>query len=579
MASPEPRTAATNWARYVGYVRSHRRWFLLLAALIPLDVGTQLVAPQVVRRFIDAAVGGRSQGELAGYAMVFVVLAVVRQVLSVGTGWVSGRVAWRTTNGVRRDLLAHVLRQGPKFFLRHPPGELVDRMDGDVTRLAKLLSELVLDIAVQLLLIIGIVVALFLLDWRYGVLFTPLAVVMLLLLRRLLGRAVPLIADRQRAEASLLGYLEENLTGREDLNANGGTAHALEGAWQRILHHYRLARRAARATVTWPAAVQALTAVNLCAALATGVWLSQHRGASVGTVFAGLSYAILLRMPLVSITSRFQDMENVLGSVRRIEELFGEAHIVPDGGGTLPPGRGAVSFTGVTFAYDERPVLSDVSFTIAAGRRVALVGRSGGGKSTILRMLFRQYDPQVGSVSIGGVDVRQLDVAALRSRITLVTQDVHVIAATLRDNLTFFDDRWPDEQLRRAVEEVGLDTWYAALPDGLDTRIGPGGAGLSAGEEQLLALARALLTDPDIVLLDEPSARLDPHAERRLRRTMERFIEGRTALIIAHRPETLSIVDDVMVVEDGRVVRLAPRSELTGGSDETAARLFPAGRS
>ncbi|MEU7959340.1 MULTISPECIES: ABC transporter ATP-binding protein [Micromonospora] len=579
MASHEPRTAATNWSRYVAYVGGHRRWFLLLAALIPLDVGTQLVAPQVVRRFIDAAVGGRSQTELAGYAVVFVALAVVRQVLSTGTGWVSGRVAWRTTNEVRRDLLAHVLRQGPTFFLRHPPGELVDRMDGDVTRLAKLLSELVLDIAVQLLMIIGIVVALFLLDWRYGALFTPLALVMLLLLRRLLGRAVPLIADRQRAEAGLLGYLEENLTGREDLNANGGTTHALQTAWDRITHHYRLARRAARATVTWPAAVQVLTAVNLCAALATGVWLSQNRGVSVGTVFAGLSYAILLRMPLVSITSRFQDVQNVLGSVRRVEELFGEAHIVPDGGGTLAPGRGSVSFTGVTFAYEDRPVLSDVSFTIPAGRRVALVGRSGGGKSTILRMLFRQYDPQAGTVSVGGVDVRRLDVGALRSRITLVTQDVHVIAGTLRDNLTFYDDRWPDEQLLRSVEEVGLGTWYAALPDGLDTRIGPGAAGLSAGEEQLLALARALLTDPDIVLLDEPSARLDPHAERRLRRTMERFIEGRTALVIAHRPETLTIVDDVMVVEEGRVVSLTPRPDPTDGTDGPVDQRFFVGRS
>jgi ATP-binding cassette subfamily B protein len=237
-----------------------------------------------------------------------------------------------------------------------------------------------------------------------------------------------------------------------------------------------------------------------------------------------------------------------------------------------------VSFAGVTFAYQDTAVLSDVSFTVAPGRRVALVGRSGGGKSTILRLLFRQYDPQAGTVAIGGTDLRRLDVAALRSRIALVTQEVHVIAATLRDNLTFFDDRWPDERLREVIDEVGLASWYAALPDGLDTRIAPGGSGLSAGEEQLLALARALLTDPDIVLLDEPSARLDPHAERRIRRTIEKFVEGRTAFIIAHRPETLTIVDDVMVVEDGRIVRLVPRADLAGSAEATD-QLFPAGRS
>ncbi|GGK06786.1 helicase [Pilimelia anulata] len=535
----------------------------------------QLAAPELARRFIDAAVAHGPVAELAGYAAWFVGLALGGQLLSVAAAAVAARVAWGATNALRRDLVAHCLDAGPAFHQRHPPGELVDRVDGDVTRLAGLLSGLLPEIAAHLLLIVGILAALFLLDWRYGALFLPFALLMLALLRRLAGRAVPLLAARRQAGAALVGYLEEALTAREDIRANGATGHVLAGLWARILAHYAAARRAARAAVAWPAAVQALAAVNFSAALALGLWLYQHRGASVGTVFAGLSYAVLLRLPLISITTRFQDVEDVLVSVRRLDELFAARNPVRDGPGAPPPGPLAVAFDRVGFGYGEGPVLRGVSFAVPAGRRVALIGRTGSGKSTVLRLLFRQYDPDAGAVAVGGADLRGLGVAALRARLAYVTQDVPLIPGTLRDNLTFFDRRVPDAALVAALADVGLADRCAALPAGLDTVLGPAGVGLSGGEEQLVALARALLAEPDVVLLDEPSARLDPHHERRLHGTLARFLAGRTALVIAHRPATLRLVDDVLVLDGGRVAAYGPRDEVLGSG--AARRLLAAG--
>jgi ATP-binding cassette, subfamily B, bacterial len=549
-------------ARYIGYAGSQRRWFVLLGVLIPADIARQLISPLVMGWFVDAALSGRPTIELIHLAGWFFGLALVGQALAVAAAYIAARVAWATTNMLRTDLLAHCMRQDGGFQLRHPPGELVDRVDGDVTLLAGVMSGMVLEVLAQALLVVGILAALFHLDWRFGLMFAPFAAVMLVLLRRLAGRAVPLLTARRQAGAELLAFLEERLAGLDDLRANGANQHTVDQLWQRIRVHYQCARRAAVAAVAWPVAVQGLSAVNFSVALAMGVWLYQHAGLSVGTVFAGLSYAMLLRIPLMNITTRFQDIEDVVVSVRRLNQLFDEHSPVRDGPGTLAPGPKAVVLDRVSFSYGTQPALRGVSLDLPAGHSLALVGRTGSGKSTLVRLLFRQYDPDAGVIRVGGADLRQVSVASLRSRITLVTQDVHVLPSTLRDNLTLFDPSVPDERLWCALAEVGLEQWLASLPDGLDTMLGDDGRGLSAGQAQLVALTRAFLTDPDVVLLDEPSAMLDPHTERLLHRAIARFVRGRTAIIVAHRMETLRMVDHVLLLADGRVLDVGERAPL-----------------
>jgi ABC-type multidrug transport system fused ATPase/permease subunit len=235
---------------------------------------------------------------------------------------------------------------------------------------------------------------------------------------------------------------------------------------------------------------------------------------------------------------------------------------------TLPgPGRPwaapALAFEGVTFDYGEgngqAAVLSDLSFELAPGQVLGLLGRTGSGKTTLSRLLFRLYDPAQGTIRLDGIDLRTLPLSLLRDRVGMVTQDVQLFQATVRDNLTFFSGAVPDRQILAALEELGLGGWLRSLPDGLESRLGAGGIGLSAGQAQLLAFARVFLKDPGLVILDEASSRLDPATEQLLERAIDRLLAGRTAIIIAHRLPTVFRAGEIMILEQGRIVEYGER--------------------
>ncbi|ANS68568.1 ABC transporter ATP-binding protein [Streptomyces lincolnensis] len=563
----------------IRYLRGERPSVLLLALLVPLGVGLQLVAPQMLRRFIDHTLTGSPADLLLAVAAWYLTAALGLLVVTVAGDAVAARLAWRGTNRLRADLVAHCLRRPSRFYQRHPPGELLDRVDGDVTRLTAVMSALVLEVLAQLLLVAGILGALFLLDWRLALVFAPFAAGTLLLLRGLVGRAMPFVAARQASSADLLGFLEERLAGAQDLRTNGAAAHTLADLEARQDELYRRAHRAARVSVRWPATVQSLSTVSVVLALGVSVWLHDRGQLSTGTAFACLSYAMLLRRPLLAVTTRFHDLEEAAVSVRRLTELLrrdedeegdgadgvegAERKTAAPRTGRLPDGPLGARLDGVFFGYDPgEPVLRDVSFRLRPGERLGIVGRTGSGKSTVVRLLFGLQHPARGTVSVGDQDVAGLDPRALRRRVALVTQEVQILHATLRDNLTFYDPSVDDGRVRAALDEAGLTEWWRELPDGLDTVLGTGARGMSAGQEQLLALARVFLRDPAVVLMDEPTARLDPHTERLLMPAMGRLLEGRTAVVVQHRPHALRNVHRVLVLDGGAVVEHGEQTTL-----------------
>jgi ATP-binding cassette subfamily B protein len=248
---------------------------------------------------------------------------------------------------------------------------------------------------------------------------------------------------------------------------------------------------------------------------------------------------------------------------------------------TTAPSHSAagVRFEHVTFAYKagEEPVLHDVDFALAPGEVLGLLGRTGSGKTTISRLLCRLYDASEGAVRLDGVDVREMPLATLRRRVGVVTQDVQLFQATVRENLTFFDPRIHDTRIHAVIGEMGLESWLARLSDGLDTRLEAGGGGLSAGEAQLVAFIRVFLRDPGLVILDEPSSRLDLATERLIERGVAALLRGRTAVIIAHRLATVQRADKILTLGDGRVLEFGPRETLARSPDSHFAALLRAG--
>jgi ATP-binding cassette subfamily B protein len=287
-------------------------------------------------------------------------------------------------------------------------------------------------------------------------------------------------------------------------------------------------------------------------------------------VYVIFHYTELLRRPLETITRQMQDLQRAGGSDAPIQELFSQRSDQQDGPG-IPGGTGAlaaagaldVAFDTVEFSYgeDER-TLHGIDFRVRPGEVLGLLGRTGSGKTTIARLLFRLYDPQSGSIRLNGIDIREPALETLRRGVAMVTQDVQLFKATVRDNLTFFDREIPDDAVESALRDLGLWGWVETLPKGLDTLLESGGGGLSAGEAQLLAFTRVFLRDPGLVVLDEASSRLDPATEQLIERAIDKLFEDRTAIIIAHRLATVQRADRIMILENGRIIEEGERLAL-----------------
>jgi ABC-type multidrug transport system fused ATPase/permease subunit len=567
------------WDLLARHITPQKGRFVLLTVLLLGSIGLQIANPQIVRAFIDGVTSGKPAETLTASALAFIGIALLQQVVGVGATYVGENVAWTATNALRAELLRHCLRLDMGFHNDTTPGALIERVDGDVAELASFFSRLVIQVLGNLLLLIGVVAALLLMDWRIGLAFAVFAVVSLLLLNQIRSIAVPHAKARRQARADLFGFLEEQLASTEDVRSSGAVDFVLRELYRlqyAILGHDRQThlKRMAIGLVTGGMLVMG----NVLAIL-TGYTLFVSGAITVGTVYLIIQYVNLLSRPIRELTRQVEDLQAVGASVQRLAELRSVERVVQDGPGvSLPGGALSLVFDGVSFAYaEDEPVLRDLSFCLEPGTVLGLLGRTGSGKTTIARLVFRLYDPSAGQIALGGVDVRQAKLKYLRRRVAIVTQDVQLFQASVRDNLTFFDRSIPDGRIMAVVEELELMDWYRALPEGLDTQLEGGGRDLSAGEAQLLAFARVFLREPGLVVLDEASSRLDPATDRRVERAVDKLLRDRTAIVIAHRLGTVRRADDIMILEAGRVAEHGGREQLAGDPSSRFYSLLQTG--
>ena len=563
------------WRLLAHYLHPHWPRIVLLALILAATIAVQVATPLVASRFINNAVDRAPMRDLVELALLTMLLALLGQAFSVAETWIAERVGWDATNALRLDLLAHLLRLDSSYHAARTQGELIERVDGDVSTLARFFSRFVINLIGNALLIVVVLALLLRVDWRVGVgLAAFVAIAMVAMLRIRSSSTHQWSAERQGG-ADFYGFLGEYLAGLEDVRSSGAGAFVL--------------RRFAVAMRTWLGAIRraqmrgyALVATSdglfgLGAAFALGLCAMLYRDGSLtlGAVYLIFRYTEMLRQPTEKLRDEVQDFQQADASIGRVEGLLAETPRIVDGpGAALPAGPLGIDFDGVTFSYGEEPVLHDVTVEVPPGRVLGVVGRTGSGKTTLTRLIPRFLDPDVGAVRLGGVDIRDVRLSAVRDRIGLVTQDVHLFDASVRDNVTLFDETVPDPRIVAAIESLGLGAWLRALPAGLDTVVGTGGGGLSAGQAQVLTCARVLLRDPDIVILDEASSRLDPATERLVQGALGRLLEGRTGVIVAHRLATLELADDIVVMEDGRVVEHGTRLDLAADRDSRFAGLL-----
>jgi len=567
------------WDLLSQHIRPQKGRFVLLTAMLLASIGLRILAPQIMRNFIDSALAGQALQTLTITALTFIGVALIQQVIAVSVTYLGENVAWTATNALRAELAWHALNLDMRFHNDHTPGELIERIDGDVTELATFFSQFALNLVSNGLLLIGILAALFREDWRAGLGFTIFSFVTIFILGRLKDIAVPYQKARRQAEAELYGFLEEQLAGTEDIRSSGAVDYSIRELFRHqstILMHNRKA--GFKRWIIENAMGLALTTGTLLA-ISSGYWLYTAGLVTIGTVYLFVHYINLLDEPFWAMTHEIESFQTIGACVERLTEFRNFKTEVLDGAGVYIPARPLeLAFNNVTFSYNGNDsVLSGLSFQLKPGSVLGLLGRTGSGKTTLARLIFRLYDPELGCIEINGHDVRHAGLETLRRNIAIVTQDVQLFRASVRDNLSFFDRSISDDEILKTLEELELGDWVRALPNGLNTELDTGNRSLSAGEAQLLAFTRVFLRNPGLVILDEASSRLDPATEQRLERAIDRLLQNRTAIIIAHRLGTVHRADEIMILESGKVSEYGDRKELATDVNSRFYQLLQTG--
>ncbi len=568
-----------HWDLLSRYIQPQKKRFALLTVLLFSSIGMQLVNPQIMRYFIDTTQTSKDAQLLLNAALAFISIALIQQVVGVSATYVGENVAWTATNALRAEMARHCLNLDMSYHNNVSPGELIERIDGDVQELSNFFSQLVVRVIGNLLLLLGILIALLLEEWRVGLAFSFFAVLTMLGLNAVRGIAIPYQKKFREAMADLFGYLEERLAGTEDIRSSGAVdfvilgiyklSTRILGLWKSVQRRFLLVRLTAGGMMTF--------GVGL--ALVAGFYLYQAQLVTLGAVYMIVTYTNLLRRPIRELTQQVESFQNIGAAVERLTDLRAiRAEIVDGPGAEIPQGALSLGFENVHFAYkDGEPVLKEIGFQIKPGTVMGLLGRTGSGKTTLARLVFRLYDPTIGRVILGGVPLTQPRLKAVRERVALVTQDVQLFQATVRDNITFFNPEIKDDRILEVIEQLGLSDWLHGLPNGLDTKLETGGRSISAGEAQLLAFTRVFLRDPGLVILDEASSRLDPATEQLIERAIDRLLKDRTAIIIAHRLGTIHRTQEIMILEDGCVLEYGSREGLSADPNTRFHSLLKTG--
>ncbi len=554
----------------------------LLIGLILLDNALQLLGPNLLSRFVDLAVNtSTTSAELQTLAGVYLITMLFRQGARMAATYVGETAGWRAANRLRADIARHTIALDMSYHKQQTPGIMIERIDGDVASLNRFFSQMVLQIGGSIILLLSTVGVLFYYNWKLGVMMLMFIMLSALILTSLRNVAVPYWEAGREAAAQLFSFLEERLAGIEDIRGLGSSAHVLRrlDVLMATKNRYDIQGRV-YGGVTWIVPL-ALAAILTILILGFGSWLYLAGQISIGLIVMTLLYGEMVVWPIRTIAQEIDQLQQASAGILRVVDLMSKKSRLLDGTQELSAVVPAVTFDHVTFAYPdgesvEAPVLTDISFHIPAGAVVGLLGRTGSGKSTLIRLLFRLYDVTGGAIKIGDHALPEYQLASLRSRVGLVTQDVQLFYATVRDNLTFFNRDISDDKLLDALRTLGLERWLSQQPQGLDTLLAANGA-VSAGEAQLIALARVYLKQPQVIILDEASARIDPETEKMLEIALDTVLAGKTTIIIAHRLQTVRRCDYIAILADGQLQEFGGEADLRNTPESRYATLLRSG--
>ena len=561
----EPIPYRRTFVRLLGFLRPYRG---SLAVSVLLAVGSQLTQIAIIlvtSRIIDDAIRPRDRDALWVLVGLILGLGLLKALFMLGRRFISGRQALGVEFDMRNALYSHLVRLPFRFYDSHQTGQLMSRATVDLQAVRFFLGYSLIFLAQHVLTIVGVTAVMFWLEWRLALVALAITPVLIALAYRYSTVSHPVLRDVQQRLADVTTVAEENIVG----------VHVVKSFAQEPQEEAKFARRSeavfgesVRANRQRALYVPLLAFVPLLAqagVLLVGGRMVVSGSLTVGQFFAFNLFVVTLIVPLRQLGILIGQAQRATASGERIFEVLDEPEEVSDSpqARPLPPGKGRIRFEGVGFAYGAGgPVLEEIDLELEPGRTVALIGHTGSGKTTLASLVPRFYDPTSGRVTVDGVDVRDLQLASLRRAVGVVAQDPFLFSTTVRENIAFGVREATDEEVEQAASLAQADEFIERLPQGYDTVIGERGITLSGGQRQRLAIARALILNPRILILDDATASVDATTEARIRLGFREVMRERTTIIIAHRLSTIALADELVVLDGGRVAGRGTHEEL-----------------
>ena len=562
--------------RLVRMLRPYRRQIFLATVVLVLQTACLLAGPALVKYGVDNGLTANDSSALNKAAVFYLVVAILGLGFGRSVIWLVSRTGERFLRELRERVFRHLIGLSMGFFETEKTGRLVSRMTSDIDALQELISQGLVMFVQNILIFIGAVIVIFFMSWELSLAILVIVPPVLIASRWFRRESNRAYLEVREAIGHNLATLQEGLEGVRVVQAFGR-----EGGWIGRFRttnetQYEANLETVRISARYFPFVEFTGVLGIAVIVGVGGIFVEQDIVTVGTVLAFVLYINNLFEPIQQLSQLFNTVQSAGAALNKLFALLDTRQNVGEKPGAVDlPESGALKVDAVSFAYGGGPadsegvvhpegpmVLRDVSVTVHPGERMALVGPTGAGKSTLAKLMVRFYDPREGQISFGGVDLRDATIASLRHRIVVVPQEGFLFAGTIRENVRVGNPEATDEQVEAAVEALGLTDLFGALPEGLDTEVRERGSRLSAGEKQLVSLARAALADPALLVLDEATSNLDPGTERRVERALDRLTEGRTVVVVAHRLSTAARCDRIAVVDDGRLLEIGTHDEL-----------------
>ncbi len=543
--------------RLLGYARPYTWQLLIVALLVIVGTSASLAGPILLGQAIDRAVIPGDMPGLIAYAQSMLAIYLAGGVASIVYGLIMVAIAQRLVADIRGQLFAHLQHLSMAYHDQHRVGDLMSRVTNDTEAINRVLTNGLVQFITNILTLGGILVAMFLLSWQLAIGALILIPLMLAITGFITRRSRVAFREVQRNLGVLNAVMQENIAGIQVVQAfaragdtiaqfqNANEANRVSGVKADII------------TAVLGPMFTTMSTITIAATALLGGWLALRDIVTVGIIATFVVYIMNFFRPMRAIAMLYNHLQSALAGAERIFEVLDTSPSVQDDPGASPLSniQGEVTFDQVTFSYErDKPVLTNINLVVKKGQMIALVGPTGAGKTTIINLLSRFYDVDQGAIRIDGVDIRSVQGSSIRSQLGIVLQDTFLFSATVMENIRYGRLGATDQEVMAAARLANADWFIRHLPQGYQTPVSEGGRNFSQGQRQLLAIARAILADPRILILDEATSSVDTRTEMHIQEALLRLMAGRTAFVIAHRLSTIRRADQVLVIDHGQII-------------------------